>query len=181
MLPSKCSISLNARLFLGPTNITSIDYYLPKFNTSLNARVRAGPNDVHLGRSDCINKDKAKKNKVEEIKRLQNFAYTQEQLVDVFLEFLKSFEDFGSTEPCKQLLNIEIAVFLDAFIDRIETIDKNESDKLIAYQIANLISKADRFERQQKRARIEDITKQRNTEPQLPCYECDGTILITIK
>ncbi|CAG8792149.1 44792_t:CDS:2, partial [Gigaspora margarita] len=122
----------------------------------------------------------------------KNFA---KQLVNVFLEFLKSFEDFESTELCKQLLNIEIAVFLDAFIDRIETIDKNESNKLIAYQITNLISKADgytyiyykcnelndgvsftfycncRFERQQKRARIEDITKQRNTEPQLPRYE----------
>src|SRR6185312_10054896 len=54
--PSKCNTSLNARLFLGPTNITSIDFYLPKCNTSLNARVRAGPDDVHLGRSDCIQK-----------------------------------------------------------------------------------------------------------------------------
>ena len=52
--PPKCNTSLNARLFLGPTNITSIDFYLPKCNTSLNARVRAGPDDVHLGRSDCI-------------------------------------------------------------------------------------------------------------------------------
>ncbi|CAG8742051.1 21879_t:CDS:2, partial [Racocetra persica] len=72
-------------------------------------------------------------------------AYTRDQLVDVFLDFLDPYEDFDNTEPCKQELNIEIAVFLNSFIDHIETTNDDESNKLIAYQIIKLISKADGF------------------------------------
>ncbi|CAG8801096.1 2445_t:CDS:2, partial [Racocetra fulgida] len=68
----------------------------------------------------------AKKNEDEEIKRCQDLAYTRDQLVDVFLDFLDPYEDFDSAEPCKQELNINIAVFLNSFIDRIETTNENE-------------------------------------------------------
>ncbi|CAG8569377.1 15363_t:CDS:2, partial [Cetraspora pellucida] len=74
-----------------------------------------------------------------------NLAYTRDQLVDVFLDFLDPYEDFDNVEPCKQELNIDIAVFLNSFIDHIETQNKDESNKLIAYQIIKLISKADGF------------------------------------
>ncbi|CAG8711563.1 9646_t:CDS:1, partial [Ambispora leptoticha] len=151
------------------------------------------------------NRKKAKKNEDEEIKRCQDLAYTRDQLVDVFLDFLDPYEDFDSAEPCKQELNINIAVFLNSFIDRIETTNENESNKLIACQIIKLISKADgfmyiyhscdklrdgfsflfycncKYERKPKNPQIEDINKRRNTEPRLLRYECEGSVLITIK
>ncbi|CAG8670782.1 24222_t:CDS:2 [Gigaspora margarita] len=56
----------------------------------------------------------------------------REQLVDTLLEFLKPFEDFEGAKPCNQVLDIEIAVFLDSFIDRIEMTDKNETNLFLA-------------------------------------------------
>ncbi|CAG8844395.1 583_t:CDS:1, partial [Racocetra persica] len=45
-----------------------------------------------------------KENKDEEIKRRQNsFAYTRDQLVDFFLDFLDSYDDFDNAEPCTQV------------------------------------------------------------------------------
>ncbi|CAG8447435.1 5688_t:CDS:2 [Cetraspora pellucida] len=73
------------------------------------------------------NENKAKKNKDEEIKRCQDLAYTQDQLVNVFLDFLDLYEDFDNVELCKQKLNIDIAIFLNSFIDHIKT--QNEDEK----------------------------------------------------
>ncbi|CAG8806878.1 15919_t:CDS:2, partial [Gigaspora margarita] len=57
------------------------------------------------------------------------FRLYREQLVEILLEFLQPFKDFESAEPCNQVLDIEIVVFLDSFIDRIEITDKNENEE----------------------------------------------------
>lgn len=64
------------------------------------------------------NRIKAKENYEKEIKQRQNLAYTQDQLVDVLLNFMNSYEDFDSAEPCTQVLHIDISVFLNSFIDQ---------------------------------------------------------------
>ncbi|CAG8833039.1 35507_t:CDS:1, partial [Gigaspora margarita] len=57
-----------------------------------------------------------------------------------------SYDDFDdNAEPYTQVLHINIIKFFDSFIDHVEVINKNENDKLIAYQIINLTSKADGF------------------------------------
>ncbi|CAG8438711.1 17066_t:CDS:2, partial [Dentiscutata heterogama] len=62
----------------------------------------------------------------EEIKQHQDLAYTQDQLVDILLDFLDPYKDFDNAELCKQELHIEIAIFLNSFIDHIETTNKDE-------------------------------------------------------
>ncbi|CAG8650078.1 35357_t:CDS:2, partial [Racocetra persica] len=91
------------------------------------------------------NRNKAKENIEKEIKRHQNLAYTQDQLTDVLLDFLDPYEDFDNAKLCSQVLNIDIAVFLNSFIDHIETSNEDELNKLIAYRIIKLVSKADGF------------------------------------
>ncbi|CAG8516909.1 45309_t:CDS:2, partial [Gigaspora margarita] len=54
-------------------------------------------------------------------------AYTRDQLVDIFLDFLNPYEDFNNAKPCKQKLNIDIAIFFNSFIDRIETTNEDET------------------------------------------------------
>ncbi|CAG8840845.1 1185_t:CDS:1, partial [Gigaspora margarita] len=56
-----------------------------------------------------------------------------------------SYEDFDNTKPCSQILHIDISVFLNLFIDHIETSNENKYNKLIAYQIVKLVSKEDGF------------------------------------
>ncbi|CAG8826090.1 18815_t:CDS:2, partial [Gigaspora margarita] len=47
---------------------------------------------------------------------MQSSAYTCDQLVNFSLDFLDSHHDFNKVEPCPQVLNIDVAVFLYAFI-----------------------------------------------------------------
>ncbi|CAG8839666.1 16395_t:CDS:2, partial [Gigaspora margarita] len=89
------------------------------------------------------NQIKAKENNEKEIRQHQSFAYIQDQLVEVLSNFIDSYEDFDNAKPCSQVLHIDIFVFLNLFIDHIETSNKNEYDKLIIYQIVKLVSKPD--------------------------------------
>ncbi|CAG8830455.1 30129_t:CDS:2, partial [Gigaspora margarita] len=91
------------------------------------------------------NQIKAKENNEKEIIQCQNLAYTQDQLVKVLLNFIDSYKDFDNAKPCSQVLHIDISVFLNSFIDRIETSNENEYNKLIAYQIVKLVSNSDGF------------------------------------
>ncbi|CAG8770680.1 34846_t:CDS:2, partial [Gigaspora margarita] len=154
-----------------------------------------------------MNRIKRKENKEEKIKQRQSSAYTRDQLVDFLLDFLDSYDDFDKAEPCSQMIDIDFAVFLNSFLDRVETNNENEreSNKHIAYQIIKLVSKADGFtyiyhscdklndgysflfycnckvERKPKNVLVDDPTKRRNTESRLPRYTCEGSVLITIK
>ncbi|CAG8691942.1 4787_t:CDS:2, partial [Racocetra persica] len=127
------------------------------------------------------------------------------KLVEVLSGFLEPYKDFEDSKSCEQIFNVEIAIFLNTFLEDIETTDENESNKLVAYQVIELISKADgytyiyhtrdklkesesfvfycncKIERKNKRAHIENIDKQRDTELRLLRFECEGSILITIK
>ncbi|CAG8627052.1 12606_t:CDS:2, partial [Racocetra fulgida] len=67
------------------------------------------------------NKTKLKEKQNEEVKKCQTFAYSQDELRDLFLEFLEPFQDFDSTKPCTQVLDFEIPVFLDSLTDCIES------------------------------------------------------------
>ncbi|CAG8581378.1 8237_t:CDS:2 [Dentiscutata erythropus] len=80
-------------------------------------------------------------------------------------------------EPCKQKFDIEIAIFLDTFLDHVEATDDNESNKYIAYQVIDFISKADEY----TYVYHTYIDKQQETEPRLPQFEYEASILITIK
>ncbi|CAG8622226.1 16669_t:CDS:2 [Gigaspora margarita] len=86
-----------------------------------------------------------KKALLEKIEKLHRHAST-EQLVKVLLNFTDSYEDFNNAKPCSQVLYIDISVFLNSFIDHIETSNENEYNKLIAYHIVKLVSKADGYE-----------------------------------
>lgn len=121
------------------------------------------------------------------------------------MQLFESYEDIDNSEPCKQIFDTEIAVHLNSFLDCVEIADENERNKHIAYQITKLVSKADgytyiyhtcnklkngvsfvfycncKFERKKKKLWIEDISKQRDSEPRLLQFECEGSILITIK
>ncbi|CAG8802458.1 962_t:CDS:2, partial [Racocetra fulgida] len=63
----------------------------------------------------------------------------------VLLVFLEPYKDFEDAKPCEQIFNVEIMIFLDTFLDQIETTDEDESNKIVAYQVIELISKADRY------------------------------------
>ncbi|CAG8646129.1 2062_t:CDS:2, partial [Racocetra fulgida] len=123
------------------------------------------------------NKVKAKNNESKQIKRCQDHAYKWEELVEVLLGFLKLYKDFEDAKPCEQIFNVEITIFLDAFLDQIETTDKDESNKIVAYQVIELISKADGYTYiYYTRDKLKE-----DTEPRLLRFECEDSILITIK
>ncbi|CAG8494909.1 11300_t:CDS:2 [Cetraspora pellucida] len=65
-----------------------------------------------------------KKTLSEKIEKL--FHHIANQLVNVLLDLLDPYEDFNNAEPCSQVLNIDIAVFLNSFIDYIETNNKDK-------------------------------------------------------
>ncbi|CAG8825448.1 40068_t:CDS:2 [Gigaspora margarita] len=78
-----------------------------------------------------MNRIKRKKNKEEKIKQRQSSAYTRDQLVDFLLDFLDSYDDFDKAELCSQMIDIDFAIFLNSFLDRVETINKNECETYI--------------------------------------------------
>ncbi|CAG8755496.1 10531_t:CDS:2, partial [Dentiscutata erythropus] len=53
-------------------------------------------------------------------------AYKREHLVETFLGFLKPYKGIENMESCKQKFDVKIAIFLDTFLDRVETTDNNE-------------------------------------------------------
>ncbi|CAG8679571.1 9263_t:CDS:2 [Racocetra persica] len=128
-------------------------HYTKKNFTGKNEKTVSSCN---MCRTSISNKshNKAKENIEEEIKQHQNLAYTQDQLTDILLDFLDPYEDFDNAEPCSQFLNIDIAVFLNSFIDRIETSNEDELNKLIAYRIVKLVSKADGFKDKSKKLEL---------------------------
>ncbi|CAG8833543.1 20037_t:CDS:2, partial [Gigaspora margarita] len=85
-------------------------------------------------------------------------------LVETFLGFLELYKNIKNTEPCKQIFDVEIAIFLDTFLDCVETTNKDKSNKYIAYQVIDLIFKAYEY----TYVCHTYINKQRDTEPQLP-------------
>ncbi|CAG8683902.1 15097_t:CDS:2, partial [Cetraspora pellucida] len=91
------------------------------------------------------NKIRMKNNENKKIMELQSKAYRREEIIEIFLGLLESYEDVDNTEPCQQTFNANITVHLNLFFDRVDETNKDEINIHVAYQIIKLISKADGY------------------------------------
>ncbi|CAG8814883.1 2875_t:CDS:1, partial [Racocetra fulgida] len=91
------------------------------------------------------NKIRMKNDENKKIMELQSKAYRREEIIEIFLGLLESYEDVDNTEPCQQTFNANITVHLNSFFDRVDETNKDEINKHVAYQIIKLISKADGY------------------------------------
>ncbi|CAG8683430.1 10143_t:CDS:2, partial [Cetraspora pellucida] len=72
-----------------------------------------------------------KNREAKQIKQCQDCAYKQEELIEVLSGFLEPYKDFKDSKPCEQIFNINIVIFLNTFLDYIETTDENKAEYIL--------------------------------------------------